>query len=65
MGPAETALDRYGPYLCVFDPDTDVVPVFATAGAWVGRGEHPDAITDLIHAHETGTRPTRNPDQKG
>ncbi|MFE5513993.1 hypothetical protein ACFQ9J_26015 [Streptomyces sp. NPDC056529] len=61
----KTVLDRYGSYLVIFDPDTDAVPVFTEAGAWVGLAEHPDTITDLIHAYETGTRSTRNPDQKG
>ncbi|WP_435191289.1 hypothetical protein [Streptomyces sp. bgisy126] len=64
---AETVLDRYGPYICVFDPDMDTVPVFTEAGSWVGLAEHPDAITDLIHTYEASTRPTPtpNPDQKG
>ncbi|MFE0776436.1 hypothetical protein [Streptomyces sp. NPDC058861] len=65
MDLAETVLDRYGPYLVVLDTETDTVPVFTEAGVWVGLAEHPDAITDLIHAHETGTRSTPNPDQKG
>ncbi|MFF9854265.1 hypothetical protein [Streptomyces litmocidini] len=62
---ADMVLDRYGPYLVVFDPEVDTVPVFTETGAWVGTAEHPDAITDLIHAYETGTRSTHNPDQKG
>ncbi|MDV5143232.1 hypothetical protein R1T08_02630 [Streptomyces sp. SBC-4] len=62
---AEMVLDRYGPYLVVFAPDTNEVPVFTETGAWVGTAEHPDAITDLIHTYETGTRSTHHPDQKG
>ncbi|MFF9854270.1 hypothetical protein [Streptomyces litmocidini] len=46
-------LDRYGPYLVVFDPAADTVPVFTEAGT----AEHADAITDLIHAHEAGIPP--------
>ncbi|MFD9053520.1 hypothetical protein [Streptomyces zaomyceticus] len=53
---AETVLDRYGPYLAVFDPETDTVPVFTEAGTWVGTAEHADGITDLIHTHESGDR---------
>ncbi|MFJ6785244.1 hypothetical protein [Streptomyces yangpuensis] len=54
---ADMVLDRYGPYLVVFDPAVDTVPVFTEAGTWVGTAEHADAITDLIHAHETGSPP--------
>ncbi|MFC8957560.1 hypothetical protein ACFT8P_33760 [Streptomyces sp. NPDC057101] len=62
---AEMVLGRYGPYVVVLDPDTEEVPVFTEAGAWVGTAEHPDAITDLLHTYATGTPSTRNPDQKG
>ncbi|MFF5638270.1 hypothetical protein [Streptomyces sp. NPDC012825] len=58
MDLAEMVLDRYGPYLVVLDPDTDSVPVFTETGAWVGAAQNADAITDLIHAHETGTPPS-------
>ncbi|MER8233151.1 hypothetical protein [Streptomyces sp. NPDC094049] len=54
---ADMVLDRYGPYVVVFDPETDAVPVFTETGLWVGTAEHPDAITRLIHTHETGTQP--------
>ncbi|MGA4980192.1 hypothetical protein [Streptomyces cinereoruber] len=54
----EMVLDRYGPYLVVLDPETETVPVFTETGAWVGTAEHADAVTDLIHAHETGTPPS-------
>ncbi|WP_329625889.1 hypothetical protein OG357_38295 (plasmid) [Streptomyces sp. NBC_01255] len=54
---ADMVLDRYGPYLVVFDPEVDTVPVFTETGAWVGTAENADAITDLIHAHETGSPP--------
>ncbi|ROQ23237.1 hypothetical protein EDD98_7687 [Streptomyces sp. PanSC19] len=54
---AEMVLDRYGSYLVVFDPDVDTVPVFTETGTWVGTAEHTDAITDLIHAHESGNPP--------
>ncbi|MFI9297511.1 hypothetical protein [Streptomyces gardneri] len=55
--PADMVLDRYGPYLVVFDPGVHTVPVFTEAGTWVGTAEDPDAINDLIHAHETGSPP--------
>ncbi|MFF8415057.1 hypothetical protein [Streptomyces omiyaensis] len=50
-------LDRYGPCLVVFDPAVDTVPVFTETGTWVGTAENVDAISDLIHAHETGSPP--------
>ncbi|MFC7796224.1 hypothetical protein [Streptomyces cinereoruber] len=65
MDLAEMVLDRYGPYICVFDPETDTVPVFTETGAWIGTAKNPDSITDLIHAYETDTRSTPDPDQKG
>lgn len=30
------------------------MPVFSAGGTWVGPAEHFDAITDLIHTHESG-----------
>ncbi|MFJ5712751.1 hypothetical protein [Streptomyces sp. NPDC093105] len=54
---AEMTLDRYGSYLVVFDPDVDTVPVFTEAGIRVGTAEHKDAVTHLIHAHESGSPP--------
>ncbi|MGW8355556.1 hypothetical protein [Streptomyces wedmorensis] len=30
---AETVLDHYGPYLVIFDPEVDTVPVFTEASA--------------------------------
>ncbi|GGO98683.1 hypothetical protein [Wenjunlia tyrosinilytica] len=50
----EMVLDRYGPYLVVFDADTGTVPVFTENGAWVGEAASPDTIGDLIDAHENG-----------
>ncbi|MFF8960783.1 hypothetical protein [Streptomyces sp. NPDC014894] len=50
-----TVLDRYGPYLVVFDADTDSVPVFTETGAWVGEAADPDAISDVIDAFEHNT----------
>ncbi|MDV9188204.1 hypothetical protein R6L23_08240 [Streptomyces sp. SR27] len=61
---AEMTLDRYGPYLVIFNPEVDTVPCFTEAGTWVGAAEHADDITDLIHAHETRSRSTHDPDQK-
>jgi hypothetical protein len=34
-----TVIERMGPYLIVFDPDTDKVPVFTEAGTWVGDAD--------------------------
>ncbi|MFC8793358.1 hypothetical protein [Streptomyces cinereoruber] len=53
----EMVLNRYGSYLVIFDPEVDTIPVFTEAGTWVGTAEHSDAITDLIHTHETGSPP--------
>ncbi|WP_069772186.1 hypothetical protein [Streptomyces sp. LUP30] len=50
----DMVLDRYGPYLVVFDVDTDTVPVFTENGAWVGEAASPDAIGDLIETYENG-----------
>jgi hypothetical protein len=47
-------LERYGPYVVVFDADRDAVPVFTTTGRWVGLAEHPDAIGALIDTFENG-----------
>ncbi|WP_331759417.1 hypothetical protein [Streptomyces sp. NBC_01579] len=48
----DMVLDRYGPYLVVFDADIDTVLVFTENGAWVGEAASPDAIADLIDAYE-------------
>ncbi|MGY3341027.1 hypothetical protein ACVW0K_007220 [Streptomyces filamentosus] len=53
----EMVLDRYGPYLVVLTPDTDTVPLFHETGAWIALAPDLAAVTDLIHAHETGNPP--------
>lgn len=37
-------LERYGPYVCVLDADTEQVPVWTESGAWVGTA---DTVADL------------------
>ncbi|WP_354598111.1 hypothetical protein R1Y80_27255 [Streptomyces sp. JL1001] len=45
-------LERYGPYVCWFDADTDAVDVFTETGTWVGTAPAPDEIGDLLEAFE-------------
>jgi len=45
-------LERFGPYVVVFDADSDTVPVFTDSGTWVGEAAGPDAIATLIDAFE-------------
>ncbi|MET8731311.1 hypothetical protein ABZV81_29675 [Streptomyces parvus] len=47
-----TVLERYGNYVLVFDADGDEVPVFTTAGRWVGEATTPESIGHLIRAFE-------------
>ncbi|MFC9636319.1 hypothetical protein ACFTY8_45840 [Streptomyces mirabilis] len=47
-----TVIERMGPYLIVFDPDTDKVPVFTEAGTWVGEADNADDISDVIDRFE-------------
>ncbi|MFH8873161.1 hypothetical protein [Streptomyces griseus] len=52
-GAVSTAvLERYGPYICWFDADTDVVDVFTETGTWVGTAPAPDEIDDLLEVFE-------------
>lgn len=46
----DMVLDRYGPYVVVFD--TETVPVFTATGIWVGAAKDPDLISDVIDAFE-------------
>lgn len=50
----DLVLERFGIYVAVFDADRDAVPVFTASGRWVGEAASPDAIGDLIEAHENG-----------
>jgi hypothetical protein len=50
----DLVLERWGSYVSVFDADRDAVPVFTMDGTWVGEAASPDAIGDLIEAHENG-----------
>ncbi|WP_217208905.1 hypothetical protein [Streptomyces sp. AC550_RSS872] len=52
-GEAITAmLERYGPYVCFIDADTDEVPVWTETGAWVGVADTPADIAELLDSHE-------------
>ncbi|MGW1007718.1 hypothetical protein [Streptomyces sp. NPDC002520] len=45
-------LERYGPYVCYIDHDTDQVPVWTEAGIWVGCADTPGDLGDLLEAFE-------------
>ncbi|WP_438490741.1 hypothetical protein [Streptomyces sp. S186] len=50
----DMVLERYGPYVVVFDADRDHVPVFTQHGKWVGEAASPDAIGALIARYKNG-----------
>ncbi|MGW8485364.1 hypothetical protein [Streptomyces sp. NPDC055886] len=52
-----TVLERYGSYVVVFDADRNEVPVFTTAGSWVGEATTPENIGHLIRAFENTNHP--------
>ncbi len=52
-----TVLERYGNYALLFDADRNEVPVFTTAGHWVGEATTPEAIGHLIRAFENTNHP--------
>jgi len=45
-------LERYGPYVCYIDADTDQVPVWTEDGAWVGVAATPADLGQLLEAFE-------------
>ncbi|MFE1198506.1 hypothetical protein ACFW6E_38140 [Streptomyces olivaceoviridis] len=45
-------LERYGPYLCYIDADTDQVPVWTENGAWVGVADTPADLSELLESFE-------------
>ncbi|MFH9605531.1 hypothetical protein ACR31U_35275 (plasmid) [Streptomyces rochei] len=47
-----STLERYGPYTCYFDADTDQVPVWTETGAWVGVADTPAELAQLLEAFE-------------
>ncbi|MFF7139417.1 MULTISPECIES: hypothetical protein [Streptomyces] len=52
-GDAITAmLERYGPYVCYIDADTDEVPVWTETGVWVGVADTPADIAELLDTYE-------------
>ncbi|MDX3342700.1 hypothetical protein PV409_32580 [Streptomyces sp. ME02-6979.5a] len=50
-----TVLEHYGNYALVFDADRSEVPMFTTAGRWVGEATTPEGIGHLIRAFENTT----------
>lgn len=52
-----TVLERYSNYVVVFDADRNEVPVFTTAGQWVGEAASPEGIGHLIRAFENTNHP--------
>ncbi|MEU7158898.1 hypothetical protein [Streptomyces chrestomyceticus] len=51
-GAFTAVLDRYGPYVCYLDADTDHVPTWTEAGVWVGCADTPGDVSDLLEAFE-------------
>ncbi|MFF8732231.1 hypothetical protein ACF073_38065 [Streptomyces sp. NPDC015171] len=45
-------LERYGPYVCCIDADTDQVPMWTEAGTWGGCADTPGDLRDLLEAFE-------------
>ncbi|MFI9176149.1 hypothetical protein [Streptomyces lincolnensis] len=45
-------LERYGPYVCVLDADTEQVPVWTETGAWVGIADTVADLSGLLDAYE-------------
>ncbi|MFG3398601.1 hypothetical protein [Streptomyces parvus] len=54
---SSTVLERYGNYVVAFDADRNEVPVFTTAGHWVGEAATPEGIGHLIRAFENTNHP--------
>ncbi|MFE9360320.1 hypothetical protein ACFYPB_40485 [Streptomyces olivaceoviridis] len=52
IGAFTAMLERYGPYVCYIDADTDQVLVWTEAGAWVGVADTPADIGDLLDTYE-------------
>ncbi|CAK7288505.1 hypothetical protein [Streptomyces misionensis] len=51
-GAFTAVLERYGPYVCYIDADTDQVPVWTQAGAWVGVADTPADLGQLLEEFE-------------
>ncbi|WP_030019321.1 hypothetical protein [Streptomyces monomycini] len=51
-GAFTTVLDRYGPYVCYVDADTDQVPVWTETGVWVGCADSPGDVSGLLERFE-------------
>ncbi len=51
-GTFTTTLERYSPYVCYVDADTNQVPVWTEAGVWVGCADTPGDVGDLLEAFE-------------
>jgi hypothetical protein len=53
--PRELVFDRYGPYVVIFNADSEAVPVFLSTGEWVGEATSGDLIRSVITAYENGS----------
>jgi hypothetical protein len=45
-------LERFGPYVVHYDPDTTITSVWRQDGKWVGADAYPVSVDDLIDAFE-------------
>lgn len=48
-------LERFGPYVVHYDPDTTVTSVWRQDGKWVGADAYPVSVDDLIEPFERRT----------
>jgi hypothetical protein len=48
-------LERVGPYVIHYDPDTTITSVWRQDGKWVGADAYPVSVDDLIDAFERRT----------
>jgi hypothetical protein len=48
-------LERFGPYVIHYDPDTTITRVWRQDGKWVGADAYPVSVDDLIDAFERRT----------
>lgn len=48
----DSELERFGPYIVHYDPDTTITSVWRQDGKWVGADAYPVSVDDLIDAFE-------------
>jgi hypothetical protein len=48
-------LERFGPYVVHYDPDTTITSVWRNDGVWVGADAYPVSVDDLIEKFEQRT----------